>query len=103
MPTPYSRAGDATEPSEDHPAISTIRAAARERGLHRLSPQHTFPTEPRHLRPHRMPKHARDAVISREGEVCFQVDRVGLGEGLAPLLTRAEWARSSSSCDGSRG
>jgi hypothetical protein len=74
--------------------------AEHTRVLPRLTPQHTFPTEPCH---HRIPKHARYAVVDREVQECFQVDRPGLSEGLAALLTRAEWARSASERDGSRG
>jgi hypothetical protein len=77
--------------------------AEHTRGLPRLTPPHAFPNEPRHLRPHRIPEHARSTVSARRRRGVLRGDRAGPGEGLAALLTRAEWARSTSSRDGSRG
>jgi hypothetical protein len=56
------------------------------RDLPRLAPPHAFPTEPRHLRPHSIPEHARSAVVGRATQEYFQDDRIRLGEGLAALL-----------------
>src|SRR5579884_767733 len=77
MPTPCSRTGDATESSEDHPMVRAISASAHERDLPRLPSLPAFPNQPRHLRPHRIPEHARSVVVGREGQERFQVDRTG--------------------------
>jgi hypothetical protein len=52
MATPYSRADDATESSEDHPTFRAIRASAHARGLPRLMPQDAFSYQARHVRHH---------------------------------------------------
>jgi len=56
--------------------------------MHGLTPQHALPNQPRPLRQHRITEHARSAVLGREGEGCFQVDRAWSGLGLAALLTQ---------------
>ncbi len=89
MPPQCSRTDDTTESSEHSTAARAIRAAEPVRDLPGLTP-HAFPTEPRHFRPHRIPKHARSTVLGRETEVCFEVTAQG-------------WRRLSSIVDATTG
>jgi len=67
--TQESYTGDATESSEHHPVINTIRTAEHKRDLPRLSPPHAFPNQPRPLHRPCMDEYARSVMVSREAEM----------------------------------